>query len=80
MPKELEEEWKKLMEKHGVEIELMEKVAGKNVGRLMYAISILSDVEGLSPQITPEVEEAKLLIMKVIEDLRGKSEKLKEVL
>jgi len=66
--------WEELMKKHGMEIRTYE-MSGQNTGRLMYAMAILSDVEHMiTPSVAPikavdEIEEAKLIMSKVIRDL-----------
>lgn len=69
-----------VFEKHKEEIGMYEKMLGKEKGHLMFALSILSDVQAeLTPNIrdrrlNEEINEAKELIIEVF-----KSKKLKRL-
>lgn len=65
-----------VFEKHKKEIELHEKMMGKDVGKIVFAISILSDIEEEHPETREEVEEVKELLISlrpvVLEHLKWK--------
>lgn len=70
-----------VFEKHKKEIEFHETVIGKELGRLMFAVAILSDIEAEFPKTREEVEEVKELLISLIPEIEEyKKRKLAEVL